>query len=61
MAEMIELQQINKDRHYLPGNRFLNGMDSCCQIPLAGCFNTESKQFHDNFKSEKDICFIKER
>ena len=61
MAEMIELQQINKDRHYLPENRFLDGMDSCCQIPPAGCFNNKSKQFQDNFKGEKGTCFIKER
>jgi len=61
MAEMIELQQINKERRYLPENRFLDGMDFCCQIPPAGCFNNKRKQFQDNFKSEKDGCFIKER
>ncbi len=61
MTEMIELWQINKDRRYLPENRFLDGMDSCCQILPAGCFNTESKQFQDNFKSEKGTYFIKER
>ena len=61
MTEMIELQQINEDRHYLPENRFLDGMDFYCQIPPAGCFNTGSRQFQDNFKSEKGACFIKER
>jgi len=61
MTEMIELQQISRERHYLPENRFLDGMDSCCQILPAGCFNTKSKHFQDNFKSEKDGYFIKER
>ena len=39
----------------------ISGMDFCCQIPPASCFNTESRYFQDNFKAEKDICFIKEQ
>lgn len=58
---MVELQQINKDRRFVPENCFWEGMDLCCQIPPAGCFNTENKQFQDNFKGKKDIYFIKER